>query len=297
MRRPWILVLLAGCTSSPTPLDCPPGSREVGGACRNVCVGDGDCLPSETCSGDVCLPRVGDPDSGAEDIPRPRDAEAGMDIPWRDLAVRDFGPGEDFGIKDADDGPDGGVPCSGLDELTCQSRQPECTPGYCATCTGRTYTGCFGADDPPVICLAIPACPCINLDEASCLLQSQFGCQPHYCPTCQGNSDYAGCYGPTDPPPPACPPLSCGCAMFTSEADCTAAPGCHSVFSYDATCQMCSPANNCCMSFSFCGEGATAACTGMPLCRIPEPLCQGDTVVAYTDFCYEGCVRRDDCAP
>lgn len=84
------------------------------------------------------------------------------------------------------------------------------------------------------------------------------------------------------------------CAAL-GEAACDASSDCHSVYVDPQMCA-CVPAG-CCTVFEHCAEGAKADCSGRNLrCRRLPPHCEGPYVVSYVDFCYEGCVRIDECS-
>jgi hypothetical protein len=54
----------------------------------------------------------------------------------------------------------------------------------------------------------------------------------------------------------------------------------------------------CCAHFSSCADGDQANCKGGGLaCDAPTPHCEGPYVVAFTNTCFEGCVRATECAP
>jgi hypothetical protein len=87
------------------------------------------------------------------------------------------------------------------------------------------------------------------------------------------------------------------CAQETSVEACDARTDCHSVFVDPRTCGC--AALGCCAHFERCAEGKIAKCTapGGLGCEIAEPYCEGPYVIAYTDICYEGCVRQTECGP
>jgi hypothetical protein len=54
----------------------------------------------------------------------------------------------------------------------------------------------------------------------------------------------------------------------------------------------------CCAMFMRCADGDRAKCSSPAIaCDAVEPYCEGPYVVSYTNVCYEGCVRRTECAP
>jgi hypothetical protein len=46
----------------------------------------------------------------------------------------------------------------------------------------------------------------------------------------------------------------------------------------------------------FIAVGKSADCVGPANCDIVAPFCDGDLVLSYTTWCYEGCVHRSECA-
>jgi hypothetical protein len=85
------------------------------------------------------------------------------------------------------------------------------------------------------------------------------------------------------------------CAEAKTQEACVARADCHPVFFDPGGCACL--ALGCCTQFEYCGDGATAVCTGTALCKMAEPHCEGPYVIAYTDSCYEGCALGTDCAP
>lgn len=111
-----------------------------------------------------------------------------------------------------------------------------------------------------------------------------------FCPGCTPGTGqcYAG----------GCPGVACGsCTLATTQTECDARAECHSVFVDPGTCGC--MAIGCCAQFSRCADGATAQCTppSAQMCDAPEPFCESPAfVVSYAGYCYEGCVRSEDCA-
>jgi hypothetical protein len=91
------------------------------------------------------------------------------------------------------------------------------------------------------------------------------------------------------------PPGSPACATLTTLAACDARSDCHSVFYDPGTCGCATP--GCCAHFSSCADGATANCRGPAACAIASPHCESPYVIAYSNSCFEGCVRATACAP
>jgi hypothetical protein len=189
----------------------------------------------------------------------------------------------------------GGNPCHGLTEVQCGAT-PGCQAATCGTCSGGpSFSGCYQPSTenappcPGYPCLAL----CSSLPEGACL--ARMDCRADYCSGCQTKT-FAQCARATDPPP-VCPALKCvaACDAVTTLADCEVRTDCHSVFVDPGTCG-CAVAG-CCAKFSRCADGDKAMCTGMPLCKIATPFCELPYVVSYTGSCYEGCVKKTDCAP
>jgi hypothetical protein len=170
---------------------------------------------------------------------------------------------------------------------------PGCTSAHCPDCRsgGQSYLGCFSGT-AAVDCFPCPP-PCGTLDETAC--NARGDCQADYCNGCRGRT-FVGCGFPgTDfacpAGEPACPvPLPC--ADVADQLSCDARSDCHSVFGG-------TPTN----TFSRCADGGKANCKGplvpgSAVCTVPSPVCQTpEIVVSYTNECYEGCVRRTECAP
>lgn len=127
-------------------------------------------------------------------------------------------------------------------------------------------------------------------------------CPPNqiWCPGCTPGT---GMCSPGGCPGFACPPPDAGsmdarspCSSATSAADCDARTSCHSVFVDPHTCGC--ALLGCCAHFSVCVEGAQAVCKNATLiCNSAPPYCEGPYVIAYSNGCYEGCVRMAECAP
>jgi hypothetical protein len=187
-------------------------------------------------------------------------------------------------------------PCRGLTEAAC-GVTTGCSVGSCGSCSGgSSFVRCYQtATETPPPCPGF-VCPplCAGLTEAACVARPD--CRTDYCPGCQQTKTYRGCSNINAPVTP-CPALPCPlpCAMVTTLDQCETRTDCHSVFVDPGTCG-CS-AVGCCEHFSRCADGDKAKCSGMPLCRIATPFCEGTFVVSYTDTCYEGCVQKKDCAP
>ena len=127
-------------------------------------------------------------------------------------------------------------------------------------------------------------------------------CPPNqiWCPGCtpgSGMCSPGGCPGVACPPPDAGSLDASGpCSTAATAAACDARAGCHSVFFDPNTCGC--AALGCCAHFSKCAEGAQAICKNTGLgCTIAQPFCEGPYVIAYSNGCYEGCVRMTECAP
>lgn len=127
-----------------------------------------------------------------------------------------------------------------------------------------------------------------------------WACTLLYCPP----PDAAGADRPSEVPGPAqdaprdLPAAEAGgaaCSEVKTAEACEARADCHPVFADANICDCASP--GCCMMFDRCGDGAQADCKGPALCKMMEPPCGTNYVIAYQDACYEGCVSPNDCAP
>jgi hypothetical protein len=169
-------------------------------------------------------------------------------------------------------------------------------PGNCANCDGtQTYAGCYQpATEAPPPCPGF-ACPptCNGLSEAACAARAD--CRVDTCPGCQTKT-FIKCSS-LNGPMPVCPALACplACDQVTTVTACEARPDCHSVYLDPQTCGC--AAIGCCAHFSRCADGDKAICAAQATCRVATPFCEGDFVVSYTGTCFEGCVRKKDCAP
>jgi hypothetical protein len=94
-----------------------------------------------------------------------------------------------------------------------------------------------------------------------------------------------------------CPDPNPSCDRLATQAVCEARTDCHAVFVDPMNCPC--DAIGCCARFSACAAGGTARCNSpQTLCRAAAPYCESPVyVVAYTESCYEGCVRPEVCAP
>ena len=87
------------------------------------------------------------------------------------------------------------------------------------------------------------------------------------------------------------------CVGLTTVGECDARSDCHSVFTDPHNCG-CSAAG-CCTEFRRCAEGGKANCA-KPVtiaCMIAEPFCEAPYILSFTALCYDGCVRKTECAP
>jgi hypothetical protein len=209
-------------------------------------------------------------------------------------------PGLDC-AQPTDGGPtDGGGPCDNLDQAACQAMAGCTYFNSCTDCNGNVIAGteaCLNPGQAPTGCppVACPGSDCPSLDEAACMAASD--CQVHTCPDCNGNQVFGACIpaGQTaDCPQPQCPPP--GQCQGLDQQTCAMNANCHAVFMPGQGCG-CATAG-CCTFFSYCADGATAVCSGMPVCNSAPPDCQGDYVVSYipNGGCYEGCVLSSECA-
>jgi hypothetical protein len=84
------------------------------------------------------------------------------------------------------------------------------------------------------------------------------------------------------------------CGQVTTRTECDGRNDCHSVFVDPGNCGC--AALGCCAKFSRCADGGRAKCSGMPICEMALPHCEGSFVVSYAGDCWEGCVSQDRCA-
>jgi hypothetical protein len=108
-------------------------------------------------------------------------------------------------------------------------------------------------------------------------LQVDAGCTGSGCSKDAGNSDAAG-----------------SCGQVTTRTECDGRNDCHSVFVDPGNCGC--AALGCCAKFSRCADGASAKCSGIAMCELAPPRCEGSFVRSYTSNCWEGCVSQDKCA-
>jgi hypothetical protein len=137
---------------------------------------------------------------------------------------------------------------------------------------------------------------CRGLDEAGC--RARADCAVGSCPDCSGGTPFTGCYDPKLELGWACPAIACApadCDQQTTEAACRARSECHPVYRDPGTCLCAQP--GCCMMFDACADGAQANCKGPALCKSLPPTCEGQFTLGFANSCYEGCVKKSDCAP
>jgi hypothetical protein len=185
------------------------------------------------------------------------------------------------------------VPCTGLDEATCNAR-PDCQAGYCSCGSQRTYAGC-GAPGTGFFCFDGCRTPCAGLDEGTCAARGD--CDAEYCNGCEGRA-FVGCGEPgagfsCPAAPPSCPLAPC--SAITDQLSCDARTDCHSVFERCVGC-LCGP-SGCPVEFARCTDGGKAACSGSPICQSPPPDCGAGFVAAHNPMCWVGCVRPTECGP
>jgi hypothetical protein len=80
-----------------------------------------------------------------------------------------------------------------------------------------------------------------------------------------------------------------------ASTECNLRNDCHSVYvdPRDCTCTE----ESCCMRFDHCADGDMADCIGPALCNTLAPICEGQYyTVGFKNGCYEGCVRKNECA-
>jgi hypothetical protein len=115
---------------------------------------------------------------------------------------------------------------------------------------------------------------------------------------CTGSGCYqvdAGCTGSGCPKDAGTTDAAPGsCVQVTTRDECDRRNDCHSVFVDPGNCACL--ALGCCAKFSRCADGGRAKCSGMPICEMAPPHCEGSFVLAYAGNCWEGCVSQDECA-
>jgi hypothetical protein len=240
------------------------------------------------------------------------------------------GGGGDGGFTDvaSDTAVDTGGGCNGLDEPACNA-DPACRYATCPACPGQgVFGGCIGADEPGPQCPALPCVDCSSVgDQTSCNSSGQCkwvacsdgtaGCYDPDAvpdciePSCQGLDEFSckrtpGCepqrccgtfsYCDVEGALGACPAVVCtDCAGIGSEEECRASADCHAVYQQADGCNC--DTVGCCQEFAYCASGDRPRCVDPGVaCAAASPLCGGDFTVGYSDFCYEGCVRADECA-
>lgn len=82
-----------------------------------------------------------------------------------------------------------------------------------------------------------------------------------------------------------------GACVDLGEAACLTRDDCHASFQVT----QCRNILGYCAQFLTCAD-EQANCTGPANCDIVEPFCAGPYVISYTQTCYGGCVRADQCA-
>lgn len=121
-RIAWATLLFAtACSSSEAPLDCPTGAVFSGGACRVSCQSTRECLASEVCENNACVPLT------ATDASEPTDA-TGEDARTRDAATFPDAELPDIGMTECSKHDDCGQPTMG--------EWGECHPGTNDVCSG-----------------------------------------------------------------------------------------------------------------------------------------------------------------
>jgi hypothetical protein len=110
-----------------------------------------------------------------------------------------------------------------------------------------------------------------------------------WCPGCTPGTGSCGV---------GCTGAQCGtCSEANTLEECEARPDCHSVFHDPGDC-VCGGIG-CCAEFLRCADGDLARCEPVEVsCDTLVPYCEDPAfVIAYTNFCHEGCVQPKDCAP
>jgi len=131
--------------------------------------------------------------------------------------------------------------------------------------------------------------------RAAC--EADAACVVGGCPDCEGGTDFQGCYAVGQAPEIACPAIACApsCEEITTEQSCESQPGCHGVYQDPGNC-LCAGLG-CCIQFARCAADPIACQppSGGITCKRLQPSCEGDYVLAYSESCYEGCVKRTRC--
>jgi len=192
--------------------------------------------------------------------------------------------------------------CSAHDSLTSCTADETCVAATCAGCgSTTTFNGCYtrGQANPygacPALGCAMTAACSTYTDASSCAAAP--GCFAETCPGC-GSDVFVGCFDASDPPPLHCAPIDCPavCPQYDNDADCSANPGCYSLFKDGDTCD-CNSAG-CCMEFFQCATGP-AQCGSGPSCDNPplDLTCGAGytTGVASGAGCVLGCIRDSLC--
>jgi hypothetical protein len=203
--------------------------------------------------------------------------------------------------------------CSLFGEMLCAAVS-SCQPVYCPDCMGgRKFVGC---DQLGASATCADGCPSSDggiggsnevggttgtagtggtCGSGGALCMTSLDCcTGFYCYVANGQNT-----GLCGPPPFSPPPPQPPCSSVATERECVARPDCHVMFEPSLVCNR---TYGCLPNFSWCADGANAACngpTGMGgvSCSAAPPLCDGAFVTSYTVDCYEGCVLPSECGP
>ena len=139
--------------------------------------------------------------------------------------------------------------------------------------------------------------------DGRCWGRGRFVALPTESIWCPGCTPGTGMCSPGGCPGVACAPTtgtqaqwsaSGPCSTAATAAACDARAGCHSVFLNPNTCRC--AALGCCAHFSKCAEGAQAIQEHRAQLHDRAAVLR-PSVIAYSNGCYEGCVRMTECTP
>jgi hypothetical protein len=187
--------------------------------------------------------------------------------------------------------PDGGSKdCKTLDEKGCNAAGTACVADYCSACScTASFVSCRRPSDPvyqcPLYGCPQPLCDCTGAPESVCLAEQQtLGCQPTYCPDCNGGQYFVSCSNPgggTGACPAVCPVNTC-----RSDADCRNGNICY----VDGGTPLCGGA---CRTDSCSGD---ASCPAGQVCDFDPCSCTNSGLACVTGCNQTGCREGQTCA-